>query len=356
MNIVNGCGRFWAFLAGFFLALLAVSGCNKTEEAPKTEIASGGQGPSISPPTRSPAELREEQLKASQEELAELKPKITMLDEGDHLGQSRALLVEAVERFRQFPEVALPFFEFWLESDEKLFSNLKDSIKFANLHATKRADDFQLNETWLQKAFDEEFEKHWYGMGPLRGIGYATAEYLWKAKYVTEWADTADSAFTPEREKTIRSTLSRYFALNASVDQWRKSSTSLFSAKLTETQLGKGREMLAKSARFQEKTLEEFREWVSYNVISPRIGQASLLAWKADYCDKEVYQKRNTMKQAFSALEAIDPKILRECNDDVKGQYRSVTGEIDSICKKYPSIQANFQLNIETQFNIIKLF
>ena len=215
---------------------------------------------------------------------------------------------------------------------------------------------FLSNETWLQKGFDEEFAKHWYGMGPLRGIGYATAEYLWKAEYVKGWAENADSAFTSEREKLVKSTLTKYDFLIKSIDLWSRSSNTLFSGKLTDDELNRRRELLARFARAKERCLEEYRDWVSYNVISPRIGQASLLAWKADYCDKEVYQKRNTMKQVFSALEAIDPRILRECNEDIRGQYRAVVGEVDSCCKKNPSIQANFQMNLEAQFNIIKIF
>lgn len=352
MRLIKSYGRFGACFTAFCLVVLTFPGCHKAEEAAKKNAISEG----ASPPSRSLAELREDRLRASREELDDLRRKVASLDAGGHFEQSRSLLVDAVERFRLYPEVALPFFEFWLQTDADVFRSLKDFIGSANLDATKRSGDFQSKETWLQNRFDEEFEKHWYGIGPFRGIGYATAEYLWKSDYVKNWADSANSEFSTMREKRIRSTLATYFVLNASTDQWRKSSTSLFSAILTDAQLDNGRKLLARSAAFREKTQEEFREWVSYNVISPRIGQASLLAWKADYCDKEVYQKRNTLKQVFSALESIDLKILRECNDDVKGQYRSVIGEIDSVCKKYPSLQANFQLNIETQFNIIKIF
>ena len=65
------------------------------------------------------------------------------------------------------------------------------------------AGDFQSKETWLQKGFDEEFAKHWYGMGPLRGIGYATAEFLWKAEYVKDWAENANSAVHAPSEKNL---------------------------------------------------------------------------------------------------------------------------------------------------------
>ena len=153
MKNFGGYQRSSRFLAGFCLILSTVSGCHKTEDAAKQDRADAAKqkvaiestAPSVPPQaTRSAVELREERLRSLKEELLDLKRKVALLDEGDHVEQSRSLLVDAVERFRQFPEVSEPFFELWLETDDKLFSKAKDAIKFAILHASKRAGDFSI--------------------------------------------------------------------------------------------------------------------------------------------------------------------------------------------------------------------
>ena len=118
MKYHGSCQRSSGFLAGFCLFLSTVAGCHEAEDAAKRKpedtakpkVAIERTTPSVPPPpTRSPVELREERLRSLNAELLDLKRKVALLDEGDHVEQSRSLLVDAVERFRQYPEVNEPF-------------------------------------------------------------------------------------------------------------------------------------------------------------------------------------------------------------------------------------------------------
>lgn len=240
---------------------------------------------------------------------------------------SRKLLASNADQFKAAPGDYLHYLTSWNELDQALARKALPQTT-----DPKKSWDQTQGERYLRKAFDEQYSNRWYP-GILKGVGYKTAEFLWKKDYVLAWlAEAENKVSQTEADKTTLTTALQNF------DLLKKSEKDIIaqldSAAAENFKLAERTAPLAQSCRaFLNRLAARRTDWLSYSVISPYLGKASLLAWSSRY-GEDKWAKTQTLKKACEALGRCEKELLLECNQEVGTQFVEAYQDIRNACGK----------------------
>jgi len=306
--------RDFGLILGVTLLPLHIWGETLTEERQETAPSKKEETPSVArtAPGRS-AEILE--AARHQQEIGNLEI-------------SRKLLSDNAEAAKGNEDEFILYITGWRELDHTL---AKSAIPEATRDSKSR--DQTQGEAWLRETFDKRWNEGGYpGSGLLHGMGYQAAKILWQKEYVLGWRDEARNQIAEIEGKRLAIDKSL-----ATLEIIKKSEQDLLSK--TETAIADNYKWAEKLGPFVQqcranmaKVSTKRTDWLSFSVISPYLGDASLEAWAASY-DK-AWEKNQTLKRACAALGRCNKDQILQCNEPIRTQFAEAFGDLRKACGK----------------------